>query len=220
MSRKGRRGHRAGQHLHRHDPRGDARGIAANFGRTRSSNLQSRPAHIEKALSEKPKAVIAVHLYGQLAPMAAIQDLCNAHGLLLLEDAAQAHGAKAQGRSAGAFGHAAAFSFYPTKNLGALGDGGAITTNDDSLADTVRTLRNYGSRVKYHNDLVGLNSRLDELQAALLKDQIALSRLKQCSSTGHCASLSAEYSPFRRDFAHGRSGRREPRLASVRHSYF
>jgi dTDP-4-amino-4,6-dideoxygalactose transaminase len=125
--------------------------------------------HIDKALVEKPKAVIAVHLYGQLAPMAAIQDFCKAHGLLLLEDAAQAHGAKAQGRRAGAFGLAASFSFYPTKNLGALGDGGAITTNDDSLADTVRTLRNYGSRVKYHNDLIGLNSRLDELQAALLR---------------------------------------------------
>lgn len=127
------------------------------------------PARIEEALVDKPKAVIAVHLYGQLAPMAAIADLCKTHGLLLLEDAAQAHGATSDGRRAGALGSAAAFSFYPSKNLGALGDGGAVTTNDDSLADTVRTLRNYGSRVKYHNDLIGLNSRLDELQAALLR---------------------------------------------------
>jgi dTDP-4-amino-4,6-dideoxygalactose transaminase len=127
------------------------------------------PARFEKALAEKPKAVIAVHLYGQLALMAAIQKFSKAHDLLLLEDAAQAHGATAHGRRAGAFGLAAAFSFYPTKNLGALGDGGAITTDDDSLADTVRTLRNYGSRIKYHNDLVGVNSRLDELQAALLR---------------------------------------------------
>jgi dTDP-4-amino-4,6-dideoxygalactose transaminase len=127
------------------------------------------PAHLKEAMAANPKAVIAVHLYGQLASMMEIGDFCERHGLLLLEDAAQAHGATAQGRRAGAFGTAAAFSFYPSKNLGALGDGGAVTTDDDSLADILRALRNYGSRAKYHNDFVGLNSRLDELQAALLR---------------------------------------------------
>jgi dTDP-4-amino-4,6-dideoxygalactose transaminase len=124
---------------------------------------------LERALAEKPKAIIAVHLYGQLADVTAIADFCKTHDLLLLEDAAQAHGATVYGHRAGSFGTAAAFSFYPSKNLGALGDGGAITTDEDSLADIVRALRNYGSRVKYHNDLIGLNSRLDELQAALLR---------------------------------------------------
>jgi dTDP-4-amino-4,6-dideoxygalactose transaminase len=127
------------------------------------------PERLNQALSDKPKAVIAVHLYGQLAAMSAIGDFCKTHSLPLLEDAAQAHGAIAQGCRAGTFGSAAAFSFYPTKNLGALGDGGAITTDDNNLAETVRSLRNYGSRVKYRNDIIGLNSRLDELQAALLR---------------------------------------------------
>jgi dTDP-4-amino-4,6-dideoxygalactose transaminase len=126
-------------------------------------------AGLESALTPKVKAVLAVHLYGQLAEMPAIAELCRRKGLLLLEDAAQAHGAKLDGISAGAWGDAAGFSFYPTKNLGALGDAGAVTCKDASLADMVRKLRNYGSSEKYRNDVQGPNDRLDELQAAFLR---------------------------------------------------
>jgi dTDP-4-amino-4,6-dideoxygalactose transaminase len=121
------------------------------------------------ALTPDVKAVLAVHLYGQLAEMPAIAKLCRERGLLLLEDAAQAHGAKIEGVKAGAWGDAAAFSFYPGKNLGALGDAGALTCKDTKLADMVRALRNYGSHQKYQNLVQGPNDRLDELQAALLR---------------------------------------------------
>jgi len=120
------------------------------------------------ALTPDVKAVIAVHLYGQLADMPAIAKLCRERGLLLLEDAAQAHGARINGIKAGAWGDAAAFSFYPGKNLGALGDAGAITCKDAKLADMVRALRNYGSHEKYKNLVQGPNDRLDEIQAAFL----------------------------------------------------
>ncbi len=121
------------------------------------------------ALTPDVKAVLAVHLYGQLAEMPAIAKLCRERGLLLLEDAAQAHGAQIDGVKAGAWGDAAAFSFYPTKNLGAIGDAGALTCKDAKLADMVRALRNYGSHEKYKNLVQGPNDRLDELQAALLR---------------------------------------------------
>jgi dTDP-4-amino-4,6-dideoxygalactose transaminase len=121
------------------------------------------------ALTPDVKAVLAVHLYGQLADMPAIAKLCREHGLLLLEDAAQSHGARIGGVKAGAWGDAAAFSFYPGKNLGALGDAGALICNDKKLADMVRALRNYGSHEKYKNLVQGPNDRLDELQAALLR---------------------------------------------------
>ncbi len=121
------------------------------------------------ALTPDVKAVLAVHLYGQLAEMPAIAKLCRERGLLLLEDAAQAHGAQIGGIKAGAWGDAAAFSFYPTKNLGALGDAGALTCKDAKLADMVRALRNYGSKEKYQNLVQGPNDRLDELQAAFLR---------------------------------------------------
>jgi dTDP-4-amino-4,6-dideoxygalactose transaminase len=121
------------------------------------------------ALPQGPKAVVAVHLYGRLCPMPELLALCAREGLLLLEDAAQAHGALLDNRRAGSFGDAAGFSFYPTKNLGALGDGGAVATSDDALAALLRSLRNYGSDTKYVNDEQGLNSRLDEMQAALLR---------------------------------------------------
>ncbi|MES2151912.1 MAG: DegT/DnrJ/EryC1/StrS family aminotransferase [Pseudomonadota bacterium] len=126
------------------------------------------PYKMEAAITARTKAVIPVHLYGQPADMDPILDLARRHGLKVIEDAAQAHGARYRGRRAGSLGDAAAFSFYPGKNLGALGDGGAITTNDAKLADAVRVYGNYGSRVKYHNEVLGFNSRLDELQAALL----------------------------------------------------
>ena len=126
-------------------------------------------AKLAAALTPDVKAVLAVHLYGQLADMPAIARLCRERGLLLLEDAAQSHGAHVDGVKAGAWGDAAAFSFYPGKNLGALGDAGALTCKDAKLAEMVRALRNYGSHVKYQNLVQGPNDRLDELQAALLR---------------------------------------------------
>ncbi len=126
-------------------------------------------AKLAAALTPDVKAVLAVHLYGQIAEMPAIAKLCRVRGLLLLEDAAQAHGAQVDGVKAGAWGDAAAFSFYPGKNLGALGDAGALTCKDTKLADMVRALRNYGSHEKYKNLVQGPNDRLDELQAALLR---------------------------------------------------
>ena len=115
------------------------------------------------------KAIVAVHLYGQLAPMPEIMALANQHGLLVLEDSAQAHGASINGKRAGSWGHASGFSFYPGKNLGALGDAGAVTTNDSRLAEMLRALGNYGSHEKYRNRYQGTNSRLDEIQAAVLR---------------------------------------------------
>jgi dTDP-4-amino-4,6-dideoxygalactose transaminase len=121
------------------------------------------------SISDRTKAIMPVHLYGQLSPMDLIDSVAAKHNLLIIEDAAQAHGAKDDtGCYAGNLGDAAGFSFYPTKNLGALGDGGAITTNDDALAEVVRKLRNYGSSSKYVNDVLGFNSRLDEIQASFL----------------------------------------------------
>ena len=130
------------------------------------------PLRIEAAITPRTRAIIAVHLYGQTANMAPIMEIAKRHGLKVLEDAAQAHGARFQGCRAGALGHAAGFSFYPGKNLGALGDGGAVTTNDEALAGQVRLLRNYGSRIKYHNEIQGYNSRLDELQSAFLRAKL------------------------------------------------
>jgi len=127
------------------------------------------PACVAAAIRPRTRAIMAVHLYGQLADMPALVALARQHGLLLIEDAAQAHGATREGRKAGAFGDAAAFSFYPAKNLGALGDGGAVVTGDARLAERVAALRNYGSDTKYHHLFQGVNSRLDEIQAALLR---------------------------------------------------
>lgn len=127
------------------------------------------PRRVAQAIGPRTRAIMAVHLYGQLAPMAALATLAREHGLLLIEDAAQAHGAGRNGQRAGSLGDAAGFSFFPGKNLGALGDGGAVTTNDAALAGTVLALRNYGSEVKYQHLMQGINSRLDELQAALLR---------------------------------------------------
>jgi len=124
---------------------------------------------LKQAITLKSKAIMPVHLYGQLAPMEEINALSKEYDLIVIEDAAQAHGAKdGDGKSAGNLGNAGGFSFYPTKNLGALGDGGAVTTNDDALAAVLRKLRNYGTSSKYVNDVLGFNSRLDEIQAAFL----------------------------------------------------
>ena len=140
------------------------------------------PDLIDDSISKKTRAILAVHLYGQLAEMNAINEIATTHNLLVVEDAAQAHGAFLEIRSqnsevrnqkvilkkAGNLGHVAGFSFYPGKNLGALGDAGAITTNDDALASILFSMRNYGSKVKYENEIIGTNSRLDELQAGFL----------------------------------------------------
>jgi dTDP-4-amino-4,6-dideoxygalactose transaminase len=127
------------------------------------------PSLIEAAITSKTKAIMVVHLYGQTADMNPIQALAKKYSLKLIEDAAQAHGAKYAGVRAGALGDAAGFSFYPGKNLGAFGDGGAVTTNDSDLAERIKLLRNYGSKIKYHNEERGTNSRLDECQAAALR---------------------------------------------------
>ncbi|HZI20734.1 MAG TPA: DegT/DnrJ/EryC1/StrS family aminotransferase [Pyrinomonadaceae bacterium] len=133
----------------------------------RTYNLD--PAAFAAAITPRTKAVIPVHLYGQPADMDPINETAARHGIRVIEDAAQAHGAHYKGRPAGSLGHAAGFSFYPGKNLGAMGDGGAVTTDDAALADRLRVLRNYGSRVKYYNEVKGFNSRLDAVQAAMLR---------------------------------------------------
>jgi len=129
-------------------------------------------AKIEEAITERTKAILVVHLYGQATKMDDVCRIAKAHGLHLLEDCAQSHGARFGGTMTGAFGDAGCFSFYPTKNLGAFGDAGAVVTDDAELARTLRMLRNYGSEKKYHNKLVGVNSRLDEMQAALLHTKL------------------------------------------------
>jgi dTDP-4-amino-4,6-dideoxygalactose transaminase len=127
------------------------------------------PYLIEAKITSKTKAILPVHLYGQLAEMDEINAIAQKHNLLVIEDAAQAHGANYKnGKKAGNLSDAAGFSFYPGKNFGALGDAGAVTTDDELLAKTIKSLRNYGSEIKYQNEIKGVNSRLDELQAAFL----------------------------------------------------
>ncbi|MGB9082446.1 MAG: DegT/DnrJ/EryC1/StrS family aminotransferase [Desulfuromonadaceae bacterium] len=138
------------------------------------------PALIEERVTARTVAVLVVHLYGKVCAMGQILEIAGRHGLKVVEDCAQAHGARLHGKRAGSFGDLGAFSFYPTKNLGALGDAGAVTTGNQALAGTVRMLRNYGSTVKYHNDMVGYNSRLDEMQAAFLT--IKLERLDEINN--------------------------------------
>lgn len=129
-------------------------------------------AKIEAALTDKTKAIIPVHLYGQPADMKPIMDIAERHGLKVVEDAAQAHGAEYDGKMTGSLGHAAAFSFYPGKNLGCLGDGGAVVTNDSALAEKVAMLRNHGRKEKYLHDVEGVNSRLDTIQAIFLNKKL------------------------------------------------
>jgi len=132
------------------------------------------PARIEEKISVKTVGIMVVHLYGKVCAMDRIQEIARRRqGLKIFEDCAQAHGARMRETKAGAFGDCAAFSFYPTKNLGALGDAGAVTTNDSAIAEKIRVLRNYGSNRKYYNEMVGMNSRLDEIQAALLSVKLA-----------------------------------------------
>lgn len=141
---------------------------------------------IEEKITEKTKAILVVHLYGQASNMDPIVDSCKKYDLKLVEDCAQAHGAKYNGQQVGTFGDIGCFSFYPSKNLGAFGDAGAITTNDDKIAEDVRVFRNYGSEKRYYNKVVGANSRLDEIQAGLLRvrlshlDELAEEKKKIC----------------------------------------
>jgi dTDP-4-amino-4,6-dideoxygalactose transaminase len=132
------------------------------------STYNINPDLLEQAITPKTKAIMVVHLYGKVCDMGPILAIAKKYNLKVIEDCAQSHGAKYKGKLSGSFGDYAAHSFYPTKNLGALGDAGAVTTNNEELASKIKVLRNYGSEVKYYNDLVGVNSRLDELQAALL----------------------------------------------------
>lgn len=127
------------------------------------------PLKIEEKITSRTRAIMPVHLYGQTADMEQINSIAKKYNLKVIEDSAQAHGAASYGRKTGNLGHASGFSFYPGKNLGALGDGGAVTTNDDELADCIRALSNYGSHKKYENKYKGFNSRLDEMQAAILR---------------------------------------------------
>jgi dTDP-4-amino-4,6-dideoxygalactose transaminase len=147
------------------------------------------PALIEEKITKRTRAIMVVHLYGKVCEMDAVLAIAAKYHLKVIEDCAQAHGASYKGVSAGNFGDFGAFSFYPTKNLGALGDAGAITTNQESLHTTMNTLRNYGSRVKYYNELVGYNSRLDELQAALLSVKLE----KMDAITTHKRELAGIY---------------------------
>lgn len=146
------------------------------------------PAKIQQAITAKTRVILPVHLYGQLAEMPEIMQIAKQHNLLVLEDSAQSHGAQIQGKKAGNWGDAAGFSFYPGKNLGALGDAGAVTTNDAELATMLKALRNYGSHEKYKNLVPGVNSRLDEIQAAML--DVKLKYLDQeTQHRRHIASL-------------------------------
>lgn len=145
------------------------------------------PLKIEAAINEKTKAILVVHLYGQASDMQTITAIAKKHNLYLIEDCAQSHGAKQNGQMTGTFGDVGCFSFYPTKNLGAFGDGGAVTVNSAELAEKFRVYRNYGSEKRYYNKVVGTNSRLDEMQAALLRirlkylDEMNKERMQLCN---------------------------------------
>jgi dTDP-4-amino-4,6-dideoxygalactose transaminase len=153
------------------------------------------PALIEAAVTPRTKAIIPVHLFGQPADMDPINEVAAAHGLPVIEDCAQAHGATYGGRRVGGLGLAGAFSFYPTKNLGAIGDGGAVVTDDEALAEKIRMLRTYGWRQRDNSEIIGLNSRLDELQAALLRVKLR-----------HLSSWNERRRQLARDYHSGLSG--------------
>jgi len=144
-------------------------GLGLKLVEPEPSRFNLDPAAVEAAIGERTQVILAVHLYGRLADMRSLRELADRRGLVLVEDAAQAHGASVEGKRAGSWGLAGAFSLFPGKPLGALGDAGVITTDDEALANCLRSLRNYGSQIKYRHDQLGVNSRLDELQAAFLR---------------------------------------------------
>ena len=153
-----------------------AAGARPVFADIDPGRLTVDPAAVEAAVTERTAAIMPVHIYGQSANMTAIMRIASRHGLAVIEDCCQAHLATCEGRAVGSFGQAAAYSFYPTKNLGALGDGGAITTNDPQLANRVKRLRNGGQTDRYRHDEFGVNSRLDEIQAAILRARLPFLR--------------------------------------------
>lgn len=148
-------------------------------------------AQIEAAITDRTRAIIPVHLYGQPADMDPILEIARRHRLIVIEDACQAHGARYRGQRAGSLGHAAAFSFYPTKNLGAYGDGGMVVTNDEDIARTLRMLRDYGQEQKYHHLLRGHNRRLDTLQAAVLRAKLSYIESWQAGRRQHAQRYTA-----------------------------
>lgn len=150
------------------------------------------PSKIEEKISSKTKAILVVHLYGKVCQMDDITEIAKQNGLYIIEDCAQSHGAMYKNQISGSFGQIGAFSFYPTKNLGALGDAGAVTTNNKSLAEKITSLRNYGSSKKYHNEYIGYNSRLDEFQAAFLS--VKLKKLNDI--TQHKRKLASLYNSY------------------------
>jgi len=149
------------------------------------------PMQLERAISPRTRAILPVHLYGQPADMDAIAEIAERHGLLVIEDACQAHGARYKGKRVGALGHAAAFSFYPAKNLGALGDGGMVVTRDADLAARIRKLRNYGQDRKYHHVLLGYNRRLDTIQAAVLDVKLCALDARNAARRAHAMRYTA-----------------------------
>ena len=163
----------------------------------RPDTYNINPDLISSAITSRTRAIIPVHLYGQTADMDQINEIAQRHDLIVIEDAAQAQGARYKGRRAGSLGHAAATSFYPGKNLGALGDGGAVLTNDAHIAEKVKRLRNYGSEKKYQHDIAGYNSRLDEMQAAFLR--VKLKHLDECNHRRRKVAL--HYSRLLKDTA-------------------
>ena len=171
------------------------------------------PARVRDAVTDRTRAILPVHLYGQCADMDAIHDIADRHHLSVIEDAAQAHGATRKARGAGSMGDVGCFSFYPAKNLGAYGDGGLVTTNDPAVAETLQLLRNWGSRRKYHHETLGMNSRLDTLQAAILL--VKLRRLEgwNAARRTHAARYDAALAPLE----HIRLTRHDP--GSVYHLY-
>ena len=171
------------------------------------------PARVRDAVTDRTRAILPVHLYGQCADMDAIRDIADRHHLRVIEDAAQAHGATRKARGAGSMGDVGCFSFYPAKNLGAYGDGGLVTTNDPAVAETLELLRNWGSRRKYHHETLGMNSRLDTLQAAILL--VKLRRLEgwNAARRTHAARYDAALAPLE----HIRLTRHDP--GSVYHLY-
>lgn len=164
-------------------------GLTPVFVEPEPIRLQLDANHLSQYLTTKTVAIMAVHMYGRMCDMPTINTFAKQHQLKVIEDCAQAHGATIDGKKAGTFGDIGCFSFYPTKNLGCLGDGGAVICNDDSLAKILRSLRNYGSQKKYYNEYVGYNSRLDEIQAAFLS--VKLPKLDEMNA--HKQLLAAMY---------------------------
>jgi dTDP-3-amino-3,4,6-trideoxy-alpha-D-glucose transaminase len=175
------------------------------------------PAAAAAAITPRTRALLPVHLYGQTADLDRLRALADTHGLLVLDDAAQAHGATHRGRPVGALADATAWSFYPGKNLGALGDGGAVTTDDDALAERLRMLRNYGSREKYVHELAGANSRLDELQAAVLSVKLAHLAAHNARRAAVAERYTARLRPLGLPLAHVPWGEHAWHLFVVRH---